>query len=265
MREVLPLRWFATHLAVTLAVALVVGTLGPFGTFSQLGALDRYAYWLAIVPLNWLQILAFSSWLRSFALGAARSAQAVVAASCAIAALPATFEVLWLEAQFRPDVAMPGPLELYGYVLMLSLAIAVPLADRFLLPRAQEPVVPEPSSAPAAQDPAAQNQAADAAPFLTNLPERLGRELLCLEAEDHYLRVHTALGNDLVLCRLADAVARVGALEGRQVHRSYWVARRAVAGVERSGKKLALRLTNGLEVPVSRSFQRELRDAGWLG
>jgi hypothetical protein len=254
MREALPIRWLARRLAVTLAIALAIGTIGPFGTFGDLATLDRYAYWLAIVVLNWLQILAFSSLIRSGRRAARWPAGAVVAVACVAASIPASFEVAWLEQRFRPGGDLPAPAPLYGYVLVLSLAIAVPLANQFLAPRERAAPVSASAEGPPAPP-----------PFLRRVPDRLGCDLLCLESEDHYLRVYTRLGNDLVLCRLSDAIAELGGLDGRQVHRSWWVARSAVVGVERDGRKLALRLENGIEVPISRTFRRVLRNAGWLG
>ena len=66
-------------------------------------------------------------------------------------------------------------------------------------------------------------------------PSKLGTELLHIEVEDHYLRVHTNLGSDLILLRLSDAIGELDQAIGRQVHRSHWVSRRAVAGIERNG------------------------------
>jgi len=82
--------------------------------------------------------------------------------------------------------------------------------------------------------------------------------------EDHYLRIHTALGSDLILLRLRDAIAELGPVHGRQVHRSWWVADGAVASVERSAGKSTLVLRNGLNVPVSKTFRDQVKEAGWL-
>jgi DNA-binding LytR/AlgR family response regulator len=60
------------------------------------------------------------------------------------------------------------------------------------------------------------------------------------------------------------AVAELDPASGQQVHRSYWVARRAVASVERDGHRTALILSNGDKVPVSRTYLPALREAGWL-
>ena len=35
----------------------VVGRLGPFDTFSELPAAERYAYWIGLLLLTWLQIV----------------------------------------------------------------------------------------------------------------------------------------------------------------------------------------------------------------
>ena len=64
--------------------------------------------------------------------------------------------------------------------------------------------------------------------------------------------------------RLRDAVEGLGAIEGRRVHRGWWVARRAVTGVGRRERNVLLRLSNGLEVPVARNEVPALRAAGWL-
>jgi LytTr DNA-binding domain len=101
--------------------------------------------------------------------------------------------------------------------------------------------------------------------FLERLPPRLsGAELFAVEAEDHYLRLHTSLGQDLILMRLADALVELEGLEGAQTHRSWWVARAAVASAERLDGRAVLTLKDGAEVPVSRGFARALRTAGWF-
>ncbi len=97
------------------------------------------------------------------------------------------------------------------------------------------------------------------------LPPRLARaELIAVEAEDHYLRIHTSAGNDLILMRFADALAALKECDGVQAHRSWWVARCAVDATRWSRGRGELRLKNGLAVPVSRSFAAELRDASWV-
>ncbi len=103
-----------------------------------------------------------------------------------------------------------------------------------------------------------------AAPFGDRLPHRLrGARVLAVEGEDHFVRVHTALGEHLIWMRLSDALAEVAGLDGRQTHRSWWVARAAVTDVKRGNGRATLTLANGLQAPVSRSFAPGLREDGW--
>lgn len=108
--------------------------------------------------------------------------------------------------------------------------------------------------------------AAGAAParFLDRLPPKLrGAAIRAVQAEDHYLRIHTDRGSDLILMRLADALAELEGLEGAQTHRSWWVARDAVREVARGDGRAVLTLDGGLSAPVSRRYAKALREAGW--
>lgn len=78
------------------------------------------------------------------------------------------------------------------------------------------------------------------------------------------MRVTTALGQELILFRLSDAIAELDSALGQQVHRSYWVAQHAVSTVERGGHRTTLVLVNGARVPVSRTYVPLLRATGWL-
>lgn len=100
--------------------------------------------------------------------------------------------------------------------------------------------------------------------FLDRLPMKLkGAELYAVEAEDHYLRLHTDRGSDLILMRLSDAVGELEGIEGAQTHRSWWVAKDAVVEVARGDGRATFVLKSGARAPVSRSYARALRAEGW--
>ena len=110
----------------------------------------------------------------------------------------------------------------------------------------------------------AQPGAASPPRFLDRVPLKLrGAAIHAVESEDHYLRIHTERGSDLILMRLSDAVAELEGLEGAQVHRSWWVARDAVLGARRGDGRATLALKGGIEAPVSRRYAPALRKAGW--
>jgi hypothetical protein len=101
--------------------------------------------------------------------------------------------------------------------------------------------------------------------FLGRLPAKLiGADLWAIEAEDHYLRLHTSKGDDLILMRLADALVELEGIEGARTHRSWWVARSAVVSAERAEGRATLTLAGGLKAPVSRAYVKPLREAGWF-
>jgi hypothetical protein len=108
-------------------------------------------------------------------------------------------------------------------------------------------------------------ETATAVRFLNRLPAKLkGAVLYAVSAEDHYLRLHTSKGTDLILMRLSDAISELEGVEGAQTHRSWWVARDAVESGRREGDRAILVLKGGAEAPVSRQNVRPLREASWF-
>lgn len=110
-----------------------------------------------------------------------------------------------------------------------------------------------PASPPAAAaEPAA---ARPGAPFCEALPLPLRRAAIeAVEAEDHYVRVHTDAGAALIRMRFGDAVTALADREGLRPHRSWWVAADAVVALGRT----EIRLRSGTAVPVSRGARRGL-------
>ncbi|WP_349592419.1 LytTR family DNA-binding domain-containing protein [Azospirillum argentinense] len=254
-------RLMGRRLPVLLGAALVLALLGPFGTFADLTLVQRLAYWVGLIGLGGLAFelltLAAARRLRD----RPEAWRALLAGVTLAVAAPMTLTVALLEKSLRgKDMLHPlGLAELFVYVVLVTLLVsAIPvwleLRDRGLL-------VAPPSPAPVPSIPAERPEPV----FLARLPARLGRDLLALEMEDHYVRAHTAVGSGLILMRLRDAIAELAGLEGLQVHRSHWVAATAVAGVERKPDgKLVLVLRNGLRVPVSRSHAAAVRESGWV-
>lgn len=94
-------------------------------------------------------------------------------------------------------------------------------------------------------------------------PHLRSSQLLAVEAEDHFLRVHTSTGQALLPMRFSDALKLLRNEPGAQTHRSWWVSKSAVSSVQRGNGRARLTLQNGLEVPASRQFARRLREEGW--
>lgn len=90
------------------------------------------------------------------------------------------------------------------------------------------------------------------------------QDVLCLQMEDHYVRVHTAQASHLVLATFGQAQEALAGASGLRVHRSWWVADNAVAAAERDGRNLRLVLVNGVKAPVARSSVADVRARGWF-
>jgi DNA-binding LytR/AlgR family response regulator len=172
---------------------------------------------------------------------------------------------IWAVTHFVFGASLdPSPLP--GFLAPVAIVTAAMTALSFALNQA--PVMthapslePTPSGAAEGEPP----PAAAPARFLDRLPPKLrGAALFAVESEDHYLRLHTSRGQDLILMRLSDALAELDGLEGAQTHRSWWVARDGFDSARRSDGRALLRLRNEVEAPVSRTYARALRQAGWF-
>ena len=93
--------------------------------------------------------------------------------------------------------------------------------------------------------------------------KRRAARLIAVEAEDHYVRVHTDAGSELVAMRFSDALAELKRAYGFRVHRSWWVVAEAIEGVRWTRTGGEVRLADGTVAPVSRSYAAELKSAGW--
>jgi hypothetical protein len=163
---------------------------------------------------------------------------------------PAMMLVVWLTAAVLRGEPLPvrDLPDMLWEVLLISLGSSV--LTVFVMRGASRPAAAAPPAPPK---------------FLERIPLKLrGGELWAVEAEDHYLRLHTSRGQDLILMRLADAVDELEGIEGAQVHRSWWVARDAIADARRGDGRAMLTLKDGSEVPVSRTYARVLRDRNWI-
>ena len=100
--------------------------------------------------------------------------------------------------------------------------------------------------------------------FLQRKPDVRVEDVLALQAEEHYVRIHLRDSTDLVHCRFGNAVKEMPAELGLQVHRSWWVAETAVRSAKRGARRWQLDLVTGVAVPVSDSFVQAVRERGWL-
>lgn len=240
------LRGWAVDLAVGTGGGLFFGLIGPFGSYLNGPVWQRVGFQLACF---WMGVLVYGAGVRlvlRFRLPRPWTWAAIV---LMVAVLDAPFSqgVAALGRAIWPFLARQGASEWYLQGLVTAEPVALGMA--LLIERRRRA---GPASAPA---PAAAHDG-----LLGVAPS----EVLCLQMEDHYVRVHSRSGSRLVQATLGQAIAALGGRGGLQVHRSWWVASQAVARAEAHGRNLRLRLANGVIAPVARSAVPAVRAAGWI-
>lgn len=233
--------------AVSTAVWLGLGVIGPFGSYLSGTLPVRTAYWVVCLWAGWLAFGVSLPILARCAEGRRISAWIWTPPAVAVLTLLPVGLSRTLAVRLWPVVGQVGWAEWYGQGLVIS---ALATAGMMWAARPREATVERPD--------------AESADPRDRLPPRLGRTVLCLQMEDHYVRVHTPQGSALVLMSLSQAMAGLKDVDGAQTHRSWWVARAGVLGVVEDGRNMRLRLAGGLEAPVSRARVGALREEGWL-
>ena len=225
-------------LGIYLAVAAVLIIVSPFGTDGVLSWPGRVAYWggSALLICFLTDFVRFGTdklihsdnvWIKSFVNGAIMGAVVTVTV------------FLINHAVWGSDPNVPTFLQLLLIVLPISFVVSALIGFLIWNLKTKEQVTE--------------------IPFFRRLPHHLGRDLVCITAQDHYLEVVARDGSEMLLMRIGDAVAELEAYDGLQIHRSHWVAKDAVVGNRRQDGRLYLKLANDRELPVSRSFQNQVK------
>jgi DNA-binding LytR/AlgR family response regulator len=244
-------RW--RPLLAAIPVGLLLGFLGPFGSNPAYPTATRYAFWLGLTVAGVVAAVAAEAVLPRLRASAIR-----IGAVALVSALPMTFVVAWTMSLLQPGrVFAPQQLPaLFAAVAAIQLLIVYATTATSLTGDGAE----GPGRAPALPQPGEEAiPLAFPSALLSRLPAGIGSDIIALETEDHYLRVHATGGSALILMRMADAVALLDPRLGAQVHRRWWVAEAAVAGIRTVGQKLSLRLIDETLVPVGRTFSAAAR------
>lgn len=234
-------RWTAAAIVAGGALAI----LGPFGSYLNGGLTARALYWIGAmlvgVPLYGFAVVLAGAAARP---GSRRWWPTLLGATLLVS-VPQALVTRFAAHRLWPMLEAVGPSLPLWYAQTLAIGL-VAVGAGALLGRRSHP-------APTADRPPPSRGAS---------PSLLG-DVLALQMEDHYVRVHREGGSELLLMPLGRAVERVQPV-GLRTHRSWWVARHAVRAVEGDARSMRLRLSNGLVAPVARSAVTHLKAAGWL-
>ncbi|MEM7267818.1 MAG: LytTR family DNA-binding domain-containing protein [Pseudomonadota bacterium] len=243
LREILSGIWNRKTAAIWLALTIFAAMAGPFG--SDDAPLEiRAPYWAVSIAIAMTLSTPIITWAYRGPIGARVPGWAAAIIGALIFSVIYTGLLGFLTAAiFGTMGGYPDFLELFCYVAALAVIIAL-LIDFFVF-----------------------ESGGDAPPgerFFKRLKPALGRDLVRLSMQDHYLEVVTKAGSDLILLRFSDALEEVADLPGWRIHRSHWVAEDGIADVKRADGKTMVQTLDGAELPVSRTYLPVLRDAGVL-
>ena len=244
----------AVELLVITGIGLVFGLLGPFGTY-EMPTVWRLSYWIIFIIIGYVifrPISVVAKWLSEFG---TIPFPLAIALAISVAGLPLAIMVGFMINGFSWNGPMLGDGFALLYVQVIGIGVGIFMLMHYLF-RQEGPVIEQLNGAANITDtkPA----------ILDRLPAGFPTDILALSVEDHYVRVHTLGRSEMILMRLADAISEVSGLDGLQVHRSWWVAKDSIISAKRDGRNLRLVLSNGLEIPVSRSNVGKLKQTGWI-
>ncbi len=229
-------------LAGLLGVAAILGIAGPFDTNEMLRLGPRLIYWLIVVVATYSVGLFAGAFLGPYLRARLPRWPALGLVGLATG-VGVTLVVLAINAVSFGVVPEMGDLpQFIGTILAIALIITLvsEMIDQ------------------------SQSGATAPPPLLDRLPLEKRGPLVSLSVEDHYVRIRTTKGEEMVLLRLSDAMREVGATPGLQVHRSHWIATDQVRAATREGDRARLTMRHGPDIPVSRAHLPAIREAGFL-
>ncbi|NNU16702.1 LytTR family transcriptional regulator [Parvularcula sp. ZS-1/3] len=230
-----------------LIVAIALGHAGPYGTYESMDLLPRIGFWVGVILLPW------GLWQLLF-----RSVRSVV---------PGTVPWPLLMAALMVPFALIGSALTHGATLI---ALGAPLSEfpeswpknvLLWVGFAYGVMLPLLAIGSALAKGLREEGGHQVASFLLHKlpPELRQAQLIALKAEDHYLRVFTSSGEDLIHMSLADALRALEGYPGVQTHRSWWVSLSDPAEIEPAANWETIAAANGLEIPVSRRRKADVR------
>ena len=248
-----PAHW-AKVLGWATVAGVELGAVGPFGSFRG-NIYYRLAYWTVLLWLGtatvWPGVMGTLALARRRGWPPFLSANVATFTMCIpLSALSAAgCRFLW-----PLHASGIGPLEWFGLTAMIVMPPTAALLW-LRLPTRHRVAGAE------ADTPSVRQLDVDVA---AGLPDHLAGSALCLQMEDHFVRVHVPGRSHLHGTTFSQAMRDVSHRGGLQVHRSWWVSGDAVTGWIQQGRAVSLTLSTGLVVPVARQRVAAVRAAGWL-
>lgn len=250
------------ELAMMAGVGLFFGLAGLYNT-SEAPLDFRIGYWMPVMVLGGIIVMLTEQAWRQLPVSILQTPAASFVAVTLIATAGESVVVNLFEPSH--DTAMPvyyyiGQLLLNVMIVMIPMVAMLRVVRMFL--RRESGHTKEASTIAVSQ----QDTACAPSLIARHLRAPLRSSTLhAVQAEDHYIRVFTADGEDLIKMRFADALACLQDRKGFRLHRSWWVAASAIRSAKYNRGSGEVELAGDITAPLSRTYVASLREAGWLG
>lgn len=245
--------------AALLAAALTIVWTEPFPAVAGLPPSAELVHWGVVL------FGAFGTFLAvTIALGRRFRTAYTVFGHLASATFSAVAGPMMASALGLPPAAPSDVAIIFGFALVVSLSCELVTAV-FLLPRvlaenaAAAPVEDMTGFADTRPPPPPSPQAAPDHVVLLGTRFALA-DLVVVSSDEHYVHVVTTSGRRMLRGRISDIEAQLPADWGLRVHRSHWVAARAVRALQRGRDAWTLMLADGSAVPVARARREAVRE-----
>lgn len=228
---------------VLLGVTAVVSLTGPFGTYSSMALTERAQFWLLVCFGGfWLGFLTSVS-VASLAEDWNVPPLIAVGLGGLVAGVPISALVGALIALFSNSPFLPGMFGVMPYTCIIAVIVGV--IYEIIEARTSVQI---------------SNHAPDRtnADWLSKLPTKIGKDLVSLQAQDHYVFAQTVAGQTLVRSSMSEAEKSLSGL-GMRVHRSWWVAHAHLERMVYRDGASRIVLSNGEVIPVGRAYRRAVR------
>ncbi len=235
--------------AVFSAIIVVFAIIGPFGTFERMTLATRMVYWAITMTGSWAISVTTIAVFNHMPIFARLNSHLRLALACFTASLPIALFLRFLLPYFSPNIEI-SILVHYLYALPLTLAFGF-LATMVLSAHNK--------SHTSADDEA--NKKLNELLLHRLSPKNRG-PVKYMTMEDHYVRVTTTRGEELVLMRMGDAVSAASCLPGVRIHRSHWVNSQFAQDTRKEAGRTLIVMDDGKQLPVSRTYQKDARAAG---
>ncbi len=235
-------RDWTIRLTIAALAIVITAMIGPFATYNTFSFPQRLLYWGGLI----FGLLLPAYFIRKLVFQTVTLPQLQLDVLGAIVLAVILGPSAWAFNVYVVGFDVANPLMFWEHVGVVLLICLLTVAARAYAHGTAQPdalIVPDP-------------------PILRRLESAKRGALLRISADGHQLLILTDRGESRIRMRFSDALEELETVEGVCIHRSHWVALSQIVGVELSGRRHAVRLVCGGQLPVSPTGIKALRNAG---